>query len=161
MVQHWMLAFPEDRIIIGSFVIFPRTGSVLLRNPIALWFSKWDPEPPVPLWIRAWHTRHSWSHSITHTGQNQNNHIHCVSPGLLIRVCNKNNFLNSQPKHMFTGFLDHTSVIAALLLPRDLSGWQDYLKVALSFTQYVNWNKHPVPFPPSSGRINMNFSARA
>ena len=28
-------------------------------------------------------------------------------------------------------------------------------------SQYVNWNKHPVPFPPSSGRINMNFSARA
>ena len=31
------------------------------------------------------------------------------------------------------GFLDHTSFIAALLLSRDLAGWQDYLKVALSF----------------------------
>ena len=31
------------------------------------------------------------------------------------------------------GFLDHTSLIAALLLTRDLAGWQDYLKVALSF----------------------------
>ena len=31
------------------------------------------------------------------------------------------------------GILDHTSFIAALLLPRDLAGWQDYLKVALSF----------------------------
>ena len=28
---------------------------------------------------------------------------------------------------------DHTSFIAALLLPRDLAGWQDYLKIALSF----------------------------
>ena len=32
---------------------------------------------------------------------------------------------------LYMGFLNHTSFIAALLLPRDLAGWQDYLKVAL------------------------------
>ena len=46
------------------------------------------------------------------------------------------------------------------------TGFTVFLKIynvilPLLTAQYVNWNKHPVPVPPSSRLINMNNSTRA
>ena len=45
--------------------------------------------------------------------------------------------------------------------PRNTRCMCDTMEFARRMSQYVNWNKHPVPILPSLRHINMNFSHRA
>ena len=53
--------------------------------------------------------------------------------------------------------VDHFTLCDNLFRPSFSGAWGP----PRPWSQYVNWNKHPVPVPPSSRRINMNFSAHA